>query len=87
MFDNRVIAAILVLIALLLAANLIVQMGGVTSEARADIVEGKNVFSTHSPDGQTVYLWGYTQTGSFNDSKVEGFYYGKITPAGWLKNQ
>lgn len=82
MRNQKVIIALLMLVALLLAANLMVSLGFKTGEAKADIVEGKNVFSTHSPDGSTIYLWGYTQTGSLQDFNVKVQYFGKIGTEG-----
>ena len=80
---NKTVIALLVIVALLLAANLIVHLAGSVQNAEANIVEGKNIFSTNEPDGKTVYLWGYTQAGSLNNVTVNGFYYGKITLEGY----
>lgn len=85
MRQNRIAIALLGLVALLLAANLMVNLTGPVATARADIVEGKNIFSTHAPDGKTIYVWGYTQTGSLHQSNVEAIYYGSIAVDGKFK--
>lgn len=85
MVKQKSVITLLVLIAILLAANLVVKVADSVPEAQAAIVEGKNIFSTNSQDGKTVFLWGYTQTGSFNNTTVDAFYFGKITPDGFVK--
>jgi hypothetical protein len=82
---QRLIVALLTIVALLLAANLIVNLGIAPKTALADIVEGKNVLSTTSPDGETVYFWGYVQTGTINNIKLEGRYLGKATQSGFIE--
>jgi hypothetical protein len=79
---NSTLIALFVIVASLLALNLIISMGSAVRTAQADIVQGKNIFSTTSPDGQTVYIWGYSQTGSFNDAKVNAVYFGEISVGG-----
>ncbi len=87
MQEHKLITALLIMIAILLCANLIVSMGGPVRSANADVVEGKNIFSTHSPDGTKVYLWGYNQSGGLNAGNVEGFFYGTIETNGkYTKN-
>ena len=63
---QRVTAVLLAVAIALLAANLIVALSGhdATTPAMADIVSGKNYFSTHSPDGRTIYLWYYEYQGA-----------------------
>ncbi len=85
MAGQKSVVVLLVLVALLLGVNLVVKIVESVPDAQADVVEGKNIFSTHSTDGRTIYLWGYTQAGSFNDATVKGFYYGTITPSGFEK--
>lgn len=84
MKDQKTIIALLIIIVVLLAANLAKNHIEIP-EAQANIVEGKNIFSTHSPDGTTVYLWGYSQAGSFNDATVKAYYYGKVDTTGEFK--
>ena len=85
MKENRLLVALLILVAFLLTANLLLQFVEPVTSAQADIVGGKNIFSTHSPDGQTIYLWGYTHTGTLADSQVQAFYYGSISLDGKLQ--
>ena len=87
MIEKKVMIALLILVALLLAANLMVNLGFVTTPAHANIVEGKNIFSTTAPDGQTVYLWGYQTSGTLGDQQVQAEYYGSISTSGkFVKN-
>jgi hypothetical protein len=78
--------ALLVIVAVLLTANLIFTVAGWLANprpARADVVEGKNWFSTHSDDGRTVYLWQYWTTGGLgSDAKGQVAYYGRISAGG-----
>jgi len=82
MREQKLMIALLSVIAILLALNLVVGSGGFVKPALADIVEGKNVFSTTSPDGSTVYIWGYTQKNTLDSSTVEAEYFGKISVGG-----
>ncbi|MBZ0273061.1 hypothetical protein K8I61_13560 [bacterium] len=79
--DARKLYALLVILALLLAADIAIRLGALQlvtpRDARADIVSGKNHFSTHSPDGRSVYLWYYEFEGvATRNATVE--YLGKI---------
>lgn len=75
----KIIAALLAAVALLLAANIILSFNGRTQNAAmADIVSGKNYFTTHSPDGRIVYLWYYDYSGTAFDKNAYVSYLGQI---------
>ena len=78
---EKIMIAMLVLVAILLAVNLIVSLNGPRA-AQADIVSGKNFFSTHSPDGTTVYLWAYQYTGTGLGAKPNMKYFGQVSAGG-----
>lgn len=82
MKENKLVVTLLALIAILLLANLVVSTGSPVRSANADIVEGKNIFSTHSPDGTKIYIWGYMQSGGLNAGRVDAYYYGSIDTSG-----
>jgi len=76
---------LLILVAALLAANLVVTVADWLSPetAQADIVSGKNWFTTSSEDGNTVYLWQYWTSSSVGpDAQGTIKYYGKIQAGG-----
>ena len=82
--SSRLVAVLLAAVVILLAANLIVMTGrsfSVATPAMADIVTGKNNFTTHSPDGRTVYMWYYDQ-GTPMDKTAAVFYLGQIQVGG-----
>jgi hypothetical protein len=85
MHDRRT-QKILLLVAVLLTLNLVVTLGGWLVKpplARADLVSGKNWFTTSSPDGATVYLWQYWTTSEVGpDAQGTVKYYGMIRAGG-----
>lgn len=86
---SRLIVSLLVLVALLLAANLAMNLTGreTPAPAFADIVSGKNYFSTHSPDGRTVFLWYYDYSGAPSESNAYIRYLGQIAVGGTFSKQ
>jgi len=77
---------LLIAVALLLALNLAAVVAGWLihpSSAQADIVSGKNWFTTSSPDGTTVYLWQYWTTSEVGPAAQGTIkYYGAIRVGG-----
>jgi len=86
---SRKTEILLVMVAVLLALNLVavaVDWLGGAPEARADMVPGKNWFTTSSPDGRTVYLWHYWTSSSVGpNSSGEVKYYGQIVAEGGFR--
>jgi hypothetical protein len=84
--ESKTLRTLLVVMIVLLAANLIfvtVDRFAQPREARADIVSGKNFFSTSSPDGRVVYLWQYwtsSEVGVSASAQIK--YYGMISAGG-----
>ena len=77
---------LLIIVAVLLTLNLAVTVVGWLAdppEAQADIVAGKNWFTTSSPDGVTVYLWQYWTSSSVGEGATGQIkYYGMIQAGG-----
>lgn len=88
---NRRTQVLLLIVAVLLALNLaatVVDWFVRVPEARADIVAGKNWFTTSSPDGEVVYLWQYwtdSEVGPRASGQIK--YYGKIVAGGAFQAQ
>jgi len=80
---SKLIVSLLVAVVLLLAVNFMVYLAGPSAlaprPAMADIVSGKNYFSTHSPDGQTIYLWYYDYRGTPSEKQAFVEYMGRIS--------
>jgi hypothetical protein len=77
---------LLILAAVLLTLNLAATIGSWLFNppaAHANIVEGKNWFSTSSDDGRVVYLWQYITPGDVGaGARGQIKYYGRITAGG-----
>lgn len=77
---------LLVIVAALLTLNLLAvgfDLLGGPPEALADLVSGKNWFTTTSPDGRTVYLWQYWTTSEVGPNATGQIkYYGQIVADG-----
>ncbi len=83
---NRKTHLLLVVVAVLLALNLAVTVVDWlvrAPEAQANIVAGKNWFTTTSPDGEVVYLWQYWTDSAVGPGATGQIkYYGKIVAGG-----
>jgi hypothetical protein len=84
--STKVIIGLLAVIAFLLAINLIsvivhpsAPMG--PDPAWANIVSGKNHFTTHTPDGRTIFLWFYNYEPA-NEMNAKVYYLGQIDVGG-----
>lgn len=89
---TRRIQILLLIVAVLLALNVVATVVDWVvdpREAQADIVAGKNWFTTNGADGRTVYLWQYVTSGSTgNNAKGMVIYYGQISADGkWIENK
>lgn len=76
---------LLTVVATLLAINLAATLAtGINAKpAYADIVSGKNYFTTHTPDGRTVFLWYYDYQGAPSaDAQAFVKYLGRIDVSG-----
>ena len=83
---------LLLIVAVLLAFNVVTTVVDWLvdpPEAQADIVAGKNWFTTNGSDGQTVYLWQYMTSGpTGSNAKGEILYYGQISADGkWIESK
>ncbi|NLH50111.1 MAG: hypothetical protein GX444_16150 [Myxococcales bacterium] len=84
--ESKTLRTLLVVMIALLCANLVfmaMDRLAPPREARADIVAGKNFFSTSSPDGRVVYLWQYwtsSEVGVSASAQIK--YYGMISAGG-----
>ena len=82
---TKIIIALLAALVVLLFANLMATYGkpiSLASPAMADIVSGKNYFTTHSPDGRSVYLWYYDYQGTAFDKDATVTYLGQVEVGG-----
>jgi len=81
---SKIVVVLLAAIVLLLAANFVAMTlhhGAGPDPAWANIVSGKNHFTTQSPDGKTVYLWYYNyEPASETNAKI--VYLGQIQAGG-----
>lgn len=83
--NKRGTQVLLVVVAVLLVLNLAVTVADLfvtTPEAKADIVSGKNWFTTTSDEGGTVHLWQYWANGVGPHASAEMKYYGMIKAGG-----
>jgi len=84
--NDRRTQKLLVLVAVLLTLNLVMVMAGwllKPTNAEANVVAGKNWFSTSSQDGSTVYLWQYWTTSEVGPNATGTIkYYGMIRAGG-----
>jgi hypothetical protein len=78
-------------VAVLLAANLamtLVDWLADPPDAQANIVEGKNWFTTTADEGRTVYLWHYWTTGEVGpNARGQIRYAGRISAGGQWQGQ
>lgn len=76
---------LLIVVAVLLSVNLVCMVADWLIEpdiAQADIVSGKNWFTTSTPDGSTLYLWQYWSSGVGPQAEASVQYYGMIKAGG-----
>ncbi|MDP8224579.1 MAG: hypothetical protein P9L99_14555 [Candidatus Lernaella stagnicola] len=82
---NRKSQVLLILVAILLGLNVLVTVVDwfvATPEAQANIVSGKNWFTTTSEDGHRVYMWQYWNNGVGEHAEGQIKYYGEIAVGG-----
>ena len=77
---------LLMLVAVLLTINLIVTVADWLLDpapAEANLVSGKNWFTTASPDGEIIFLWQYWTSSEVGpNAKGTVKYYGRIKAGG-----
>jgi hypothetical protein len=81
---SKVIIALLAALVILLAANLVsfvIHPSSGPDPAWANIVSGKNHFTTHTPDGRTIFLWFYNYEPA-NEMNAKVYYLGQIDVGG-----
>jgi hypothetical protein len=82
---NDRLSVLLVIVAVLLTLNLVLGVVGLVQnprEAEANIVSGKNWFTTTTSDAATVHLWQYWNNGVGEHAEGQIKYYGQITAGG-----
>ncbi|MCZ7586047.1 MAG: hypothetical protein M5R36_23470 [Deltaproteobacteria bacterium] len=85
--NSRAVRLLLVVAIALLALDVGLRLAGhdEPTPAQADIVSGKNYFTTHSPDGRTVYLWYYDYSGAVTQKDAYVQFLGEIGVGGTFK--